>query len=580
LHLEYLESRNVPAVAANDVYVASLYQGLLGRNTDPAGLVYWDNLLNAGATRARVALGIEHSDEFVGRAIQIYYLDFLGRPADSAGLNFWVNTVRQGSTLESVKANIFGSNEYFTHSGGSLGSFLNSVYQTELARSIDATGLSYWTRVTANTPDGRADTAFGIMHSTEGEHVEITSIYQAVLSRAPDSGGLAFWLSAFQHGATDSEVVAGILGSDEYFAAIQQFAATGSDANSAAHNFITSTHRFSGTLRGAEQLNSTIATDPSLVLPPPMPTGGGGGHHHEHGRDIVVFIPGLGSTGPFFTTGPFFSAGFTSSGPVGPVTGGFTGGGFTGGGGGFTGGGFSGGGFSGGGSGGSGGSGGGSGSLRAAIPQDQGGMTDVGGRAQGSGLYVGRGLLTLAAGTTSSSNAPVAAIPVAGVPPAIDSNSDNGLVPQLTNQQLQAIVSAALTRLQEAGVAPALLARLEATTFEVGHLPGSLLGYTFARDHTVIIDAAADGYGWFVDPTPLSDSAYVRDAAGALAATPGGPAAGHMDLLTAVLHEMGHVNGLGDINTLTHPNNLMDATLTHGLRRTDALDAIFTRGFT
>jgi hypothetical protein len=302
---------------------------------------------------------------------------------------------------------------------------------------------------------------------------------------------------------------------------------------------------------------------------------GNGGHHHEHHREVVAFIPGLGSTGPFFTTGPFFSAGF-STGPTGPATGGFTGGGFTGGGGGFSGGGFSGGGFSGGGSG---GSGGGSGSLRAAVPQDRGGLNDVGGRAQGSGLYVGRGLLTLAAGTPSSSNAPVAAIPVAGVPPAIDSNSDNGLVPQLTNQQLQATVSAALTRLQEAGIGPTLLARLAATTFEVGNLPGSLLGYTFARDHTVIIDATADGYGWFVDPTPLSDSAFVRDAAGALAATPGGPAAGHMDLLTAVLHEMGHVNSLGDINTLAHPNNLMDATLAAGLRRTDALDAIFASGF-
>jgi hypothetical protein len=48
--------------------------------------------------------------------------------------------------------------------------------------------------------------------------------------------------------------------------------------------------------------------------------------------------------------------------------------------------------------------------------------------------------------------------------------------------------------------------------------------------------------------------------------------------LTVVLHEMGHLNGLPDVNTRTHPNNLMDGTLAAGVRRTDALDTIFAGG--
>jgi large repetitive protein len=64
-----------------------------------------------------------------------------------------------------------------------------------------------------------------------------------------------------------------------------------------------------------------------------------------------------------------------------------------------------------------------------------------------------------------------------------------------------------------------------------------------------------------------------------MTAIPTTPAAGHMDLLTVVLHEMGHVAGFGDLSTVGHPNNLMDATLAPGLRRTDALDAIFAKGF-
>jgi hypothetical protein len=52
-----------------------------------------------------------------------------------------------------------------------------------------------------------------------------------------------------------------------------------------------------------------------------------------------------------------------------------------------------------------------------------------------------------------------------------------------------------------------------------------------------------------------------------------------MDLLTTVLHEMGHLTGLGDVSPQAHPNNLMDLTLPTGVRRTDGLDAVFARGF-
>ena len=60
---------------------------------------------------------------------------------------------------------------------------------------------------------------------------------------------------------------------------------------------------------------------------------------------------------------------------------------------------------------------------------------------------------------------------------------------------------------------------------------------------------------------------------------PPGLAAGRMDLLTVVLHEMGHLAGRRDVSTAGHPNALMDATLAPGLRRADALDAVFAGGF-
>ena len=58
----------------------------------------------------------------------------------------------------------------------------------------------------------------------------------------------------------------------------------------------------------------------------------------------------------------------------------------------------------------------------------------------------------------------------------------------------------------------------------------------------------------------------------------GSPAAGHEDLLTTVLHEMGHLAGQADVANATTGSNLMDAVLPLGTRRLDALDVVFASG--
>jgi hypothetical protein len=97
----------------------------------------------------------------------------------------------------------------------------------------------------------------------------------------------------------------------------------------------------------------------------------------------------------------------------------------------------------------------------------------------------------------------------------------------------EAIVQEAETRWQAAGVAPASLKALGSVQVVVADLPGATLG--LAGQHTIWIDSDAAGYGWFVDPTPADDSEFRVPGAG--------PAAGRMDLLTVVTHEIGHLLG-------------------------------------
>jgi hypothetical protein len=147
----------------------------------------------------------------------------------------------------------------------------------------------------------------------------------------------------------------------------------------------------------------------------------------------------------------------------------------------------------------------------------------------------------------------------------------------LGDGRLQGVVQAALGRLGAAGVPPGLVSRLASAEYRVGALAGGLLGWTDEADGRVVLSADAAGYGWFIDPDPRADNGLAAGGPGtARAALPGTAARGHMDLLTVVLHEMGHLAGLPDQDS--QGGGLMFDTLTPGVRKTQALDAVFAQG--
>jgi hypothetical protein len=93
-------------------------------------------------------------------------------------------------------------------------------------------------------------------------------------------------------------------------------------------------------------------------------------------------------------------------------------------------------------------------------------------------------------------------------------------------------------------------------------LPGDLLGEAAAS--VVRIDRDAAGHGWFVDPTPAADEEFLQDDdGGARSALPGGPAVVGIDLLTAVMHEFGHVLGAGH----STGDDVMEDRLSSGARK-------------
>jgi hypothetical protein len=140
-----------------------------------------------------------------------------------------------------------------------------------------------------------------------------------------------------------------------------------------------------------------------------------------------------------------------------------------------------------------------------------------------------------------------AALPAPGAAP-------DGL---LTSEQLQPLLDEALVRWEAAGLTAAQLDQLRGVQVQITNLGDNFLG--MEQPGAVWIDDDAAGWGWFVDVTPWDDSEFTT------AGDQGEQ--GRMDLLTTVMHELGHILGLPDLDPDQHAGSLMAATLTTGTRR-------------
>jgi hypothetical protein len=98
--------------------------------------------------------------------------------------------------------------------------------------------------------------------------------------------------------------------------------------------------------------------------------------------------------------------------------------------------------------------------------------------------------------------------------------------PLLTQSDLETATGAALDRLNAMGLNPSELHRLSLATVQFGNLPDGLLG--MASQTRVTIDVDAAGFGWYI----AGDSGLPSQK-------------GRMDLVTTIMHELGHVLGHG-----------------------------------
>ena len=113
----------------------------------------------------------------------------------------------------------------------------------------------------------------------------------------------------------------------------------------------------------------------------------------------------------------------------------------------------------------------------------------------------------------------------------------------LTSDDLAPVLAQALQIWIASGLTDDQIQLLNSISVKISDLIGARLGET---EGTVItLDLTAAGHGWFADATPADNSEFDTSAGGdRFTAVPGSGAFGRIDLLTVLLHEMGHVLGL------------------------------------
>ncbi|HET6881662.1 MAG TPA: MBG domain-containing protein [Pirellulales bacterium] len=146
---------------------------------------------------------------------------------------------------------------------GTVATLIHNLYRETLGREPDAGGQTFWTNVYTQAATGgnvalaQQTVVAGFLASLEYREHLVAGMYFDLLHRTAEASGLQFWAAKMAAGEGEKNVLAEIVGSDEYFA----------DAGGTAAGFFSATYRdLLG--RTAEGSGATFWTT-LFTLPPP-----------------------------------------------------------------------------------------------------------------------------------------------------------------------------------------------------------------------------------------------------------------------------------------------------------------------
>ena len=123
---EYItRTATTPPTPTNQDKVLRLYLAFFQREPDAAGLAYWSGQLDKGVSIAAIANGFVSSAEFQGeygslpndRFVTLVYQNVLIRNPDAAGLSFWLGRLSSGTSKGAMMTGFTESAEFIQRTG-------------------------------------------------------------------------------------------------------------------------------------------------------------------------------------------------------------------------------------------------------------------------------------------------------------------------------------------------------------------------------------------------------------------------------------------------------------------------------
>ena len=174
-----------------------LYESILGREPDAAGLVTDVNYLENGGSPSVLASVFLHSAAYESDLVASFYQTFAGRAGSSAEVAAWVNLMQRGSSAEQV-ADLMMTSDGFNALHPDNASFLQALFTDTIGRPPGAAELSAWENYMAGGV-GRAAMVSGFIRSP-GAAQDAVAGFAALFWASPidpytEAGDVQFLLS-------------------------------------------------------------------------------------------------------------------------------------------------------------------------------------------------------------------------------------------------------------------------------------------------------------------------------------------------------------------------------------------------
>lgn len=239
--IDFLDGALHFAPGAVIAQVWRLYQGVLGREAEYAGLNGWTDAIERGMPIVEVAGSFAASAEFAARYgelddrgyVQRLYVNSLGREPDAHGEAAWLRALAGGADRGAVAVGISNSAEAIRRTADVYvdglwdvdenASYVSRLYLATLGRDADAGGLAHWTGeldagAARATVAGKFADSFEFRTRYDGlsDPEFVGRIYLDALGRSADPGGFNHWGGVLAAGGGRETVLASIADSHEF----------------------------------------------------------------------------------------------------------------------------------------------------------------------------------------------------------------------------------------------------------------------------------------------------------------------------------------------------------------------------